>query len=226
MNDSKNNHAEGDVDKIVKEQFFPGDQTGRICLEVGAARPDYLSIGALFRSLGWRVLSIEPNPEFYILHKKMGHEVFEYACGDHDEDNVDFYVVDLHGDKYLDGEVSFESFSSLGIKKSYSTLREDLDTKKIKVNLRKLDTILKTHSPEIDHIDLLSVDVEGWEIEVMRGLSVRKYKPQVAIIENLFNEQEYSRYMKNIGYTLWRQIPPNDVYIREGFVDRIKGKLL
>lgn len=212
--------AEGDVDRIIHKRFFAGRDSGRVFVDVGAARPDYLSISALFRSLGWRIIAIEPNPAFCELHKKKGYEVLQYACGDSDEDNVDFMVVDSHGDEYEKGQVSYESFSSLGIKDSYQALKKDLDTKTIKVNLRRLDTILETHAPEINHIDILSVDVEGWELEVLGGLSIEKYKPQVMVIENLLNEKKYREYMKAISYILWRYIPPNDVYIRK---DQLKG---
>ena len=97
MNDSPN-RAEGDVDRIVHQRFFsPGVSAGRVFVDVGAARPDFLSIGAYYRSLGWRVIGIEANPEFCKLHRDRGHEIYQYACGQHDEDDVDFTVVDSHG---------------------------------------------------------------------------------------------------------------------------------
>jgi len=141
-----------------------------------------------------------------------------YACGDRDEDNVDFFVVDSHGAQYANGCVSYESFSSLFIKDSYAALNDNLDIKQIQVNLRRLDTILKTHAPDIDRIDILSIDVEGWELEVLSGLDISRYRPRVMIIENLFNSEEYRSYMKSVGYSLWKCIPPNDIYVRNKFV--------
>jgi len=207
------NTAEGNVDRIVRDRFFPGNSSGRVCVEVGAARPDYLSVSAFFRAMGWRIVAVEPNPAFCELYKEKGYEVLQYACGDHDADNVDFTVVDSHATSYRNGKVSYESFSSLGVKDSYRTLQGDLDTKTIQVNLRRLDTILETHAPDIDRIDILSVDVEGWELEVLRGLDMGKYRPRVMIIENLFNGTDYRVFMKNINYILWNRLPPNDVYV-------------
>ncbi|HTE96040.1 MAG TPA: FkbM family methyltransferase, partial [Bradyrhizobium sp.] len=100
-------------------------------------------------------------------------------------------------------------------------LKNNLDTKTIKVNLRRLDTILKSHASGVDRIDILSVDVEGWELEVLDGLSMPRYRPRVMIIENLFDDEKYRSYMKNINYVLWRTIPPNEVYVSEDF--RISG---
>jgi len=207
------NRSEGDVDRKVMEKFFPGVTSG-VFVDVGAANPDYLSISALYRKIGWNVLAIEPNPKFCEMYRQKGFTVFPYACGDHDEDDVEFCLVDSHGAAYENGQVSYESFSSLSIKDSYRALKPDLDISKIRVQLRRLDTILQTEAPELTHIDVLSVDTEGWELEVMRGLNLRKYQPRVVILENLLNSREYHTFMRQNGYYLWQALPPNDVYVR------------
>jgi len=213
-NPNRKNEAEGNVDRIIQQKFFPKSDTDHIFVEVGAARPDYLSISALYRSIGWRIIAIEPNPEFCALHRAKGYEILQYACGDADKDDVDFFVVNSHGAQYINGEVSYESFSSLGIKNSYAVLKSDLDTKKIKVSMRRLDTILKTHASDIQRIDILSVDVEGWELEVLSGLDMKAiYRPRIMIIENIFNEKKYRTYMKNNDYILWKRVAPNDIYV-------------
>ena len=214
--------AEGGVDVIVKKRFFPESGAGNVFVEVGAARPDYLSTSALFRELNWKIIAIEPNPDFCELHKARGHEILQYACGTRDEDDVDFYVIDSHGADYLGGNVSFESFSSLGVKAPYASLKSDLDQKKIKVKQRRLDTILRTHAPEVSCIDIVSVDVEGWELEVLGGLDMQKFRPKVMIVENLFNAKDYRTRIKAYGYVLWKNIYPNDVYVR---LDLIPGYL-
>ncbi|MGH8710781.1 MAG: hypothetical protein ACREVA_05640, partial [Burkholderiales bacterium] len=66
----------------------------------------------------------------------------------------------------------------------------------------------------------------GWELEVLRGLSTEKYRPQVMVIENLFNAREYRDYMKPIGYILWRRVRPNDVYVRSELINRIERYFL
>lgn len=205
--------AEGDVDKKVRARFFPAQDSG-VLVEVGSAHPEYLSVSALYRDLGWNVVAIEPNPKFCELHRAQGHEVLEYACGDHDEDDVDFSIVDSHGAAYRGGHVSYEAFSSLGIKDSYAGLIDsDVNINTIKVKLRRLDTLLREYAPGVERIDILALDVEGWELEVVDGLDMAKFKPRVLIIENLFAERRYRTYMQSKGYELWRHIEPNDVYV-------------
>ena len=213
------NRAEGDIDRRIAERLFKG--RAGVFVEVGAARPDYLSVSAHFRTLGWRVVAIEPIPEFCELQRAAGNEVLQYACGEEDRDDVDFTVVDSHGSEYEGGQVSYESFSSLGIKPNYRTLKPALDTKIIKVRLRRLDTILREHAPDIGQIDVLAIDVEGWELEVLNGLDFVRHRPRVMVIENLFTDMHYEEYCDARGYDLWHYSPPNDVYVDRAFIKSV-----
>lgn len=205
--------AEDDVDREVWERFFPGQASG-VLVEVGAAHPEYLSMSASYRELGWNVIAVEPNPEFCRLHRAQGHDVLEYACGDRDEDDVEFSVATSHGASYRGGQVSYEAFSSLQIKDPYARLLdENVSIKKIKVRLRRLDTLLREHAPSVEHIDIVAVDTEGWELEVIAGLDLSRYRPRVLIIENLFADRRYRKYMRSKGYELWKYVEPNDIYI-------------
>lgn len=211
--------AEGNVDRIVHERFFPAANYVGVFVDVGAARPDYLSISAYYRNLGWRVIAIEPNPEFYEMHRLRGHEVYPFACGDRNEDDVDFVLVNSHGTKYNDGEVSFESFSSLAIKDSYAALKPDLDTTTIKTKLRRLSTLFQQDIPDVNQIDILSADVEGWELEVLAGLDPSSPRPRVMIIENLFDDEGYRSFLEKRDYLLWKKIAPNEIYVDRRFLN-------
>ncbi len=211
-------YGEKNVDECIRNAFFPDYSYRGVFVEVGAAGPEFLSMSMHFRENAWRVISIEPNPEFCKLHREKGYEILQYACGDHDEDDVAFFVVDSQGADYHGGKVSYESFSSLGLKSSYAGLKKDINQQKIIVQLRRLDTILETHAPDVKQIDLLSVDVEGWELEVIDGLNTEKYRPRLMIIENLFNSNKYLSNMRARGYLLWKSASPTDVYIRKSEV--------
>jgi FkbM family methyltransferase len=50
--------------------------------------------------------------------------------------------------------------------------------RRIKVNVRRLDTLLAEHAPHVRQLDIVS-DVEGWELEVLDGLSFERYRPTV-----------------------------------------------
>ena len=187
-------HAEHDVDLIVREGFFPEGEPG-VVVDVGAARPDFLSNSSHYRPLGWRVIAIEPNPAYAARYQECGFDILQYAVGDEDRDGVEFSVVDSYGADYEGGNLSFESFSSLGVKDSYGGGR-GLDIRPIRVKLRRLNTILLEHAPDVAEIDIVSVDVEGWELEALSGLDFTRYRPKVLIVENLFFELSYITAMR------------------------------
>jgi FkbM family methyltransferase len=208
--------AERNVDQIVLSTFFRSAPSG-ICLDVGAAGPEYLSIGNGFRKKGWRVISVEPNPAFAQMHRDAGNEVIEVAAGSEDRDDVDFTVFDFNGAPYEGGGVTFESFSSLGTKPEYAASLAVQPVKPgvrtIKVKMRRLDTILRGLVAEGQCIDVLSIDVEGWELEALSGLDFDRYRPRALIVENNYDSPDYTEFMNERGYTLWHILPPNYVYV-------------
>lgn len=212
--------AESDIDLTVRGLFFPNGPVDGVVVDVGAARPSYLSNSESFRTLGWKVIAIEPNPAFCDEHRAAGHEVLQYACSDQDMDDAPFTLVNLNNVGYRGGNVSFESFSSLGIPENLSRTFEDIKTRTsaqkttILVKVRRLDRILAEHAPEVREIDLLMADVEGWELTVLRGLSMDRYKPKVVILENLFDDEGFRSFMAERGYWVSGKVDYNEVYVR------------
>jgi FkbM family methyltransferase len=205
--------GEGRLDVIVHDRFLQ-DVSAGVFVDVGAARPGFLSMSAYYRALGWRVIAIEPNPVFCQEHRKAGLEVLEFACADRDANDVPFEIVDSHGAPYASGAVSFESFSALRVKDAYrASATGDLDVQVIRVNVRRLDTLLAEYAPDIDRVHAVSIDVEGWELDVLRGFSLERYRPRVLIVENVFADDGYRQALKSRGYRLWRHVAPNDVYV-------------
>jgi FkbM family methyltransferase len=201
-------YAEDKTDKFLRKTFFKHVERG-VMVEVGAAGPTYLSMSRHFRESGWRVVAIEPNPYFIAQHEKEGFTVLPFACGERDEDNVDFEVVHQPA-AYGGGTVSYESFSSLGIPDSYRKANPGITSRIIKVNVRRLDSLLTQEA--VDRVDLLSIDVEGWEVQVLNGFSLEKFKP-VVVMENFVRDPNYATYMERRGYRLYADRFPNQIYV-------------
>ena len=66
----------------------------------------------------------------------------------------------------------------------------------------------------IDSIDLACIDVEGWEIEVLDGFDLDKYKPHVIVLENYTSNPEYGKYMTSRNYTFHTRLYHNEIYVR------------
>jgi hypothetical protein len=58
----------------------------------------------------------------------------------------------------------------------------------------------------------VSIDVEGWELEVMQGFDTNKYNPEIVLLENLDHLTSYHNYMMNIGYRLAGILQQNEIF--------------
>lgn len=200
--------AEHKEDQFLRSKYFPDYGYKGTLIEVGGATPEFISVSRHFTLNGWRTVIVEPNPTFAKQHRDIGNEIYEYAASETDQDDVDFTIVHITG-----GGVTDHAFSSLKIKESYQSISKGwvnkLNKTQIKVKQRRLDTIIK--EANIEQIDILSVDTEGWELEVMNGLSL--LKPKVIMLENIFNENSYREYMTNRGYKFETRIGDSDIYL-------------
>lgn len=61
----------------------------------------------------------------------------------------------------------------------------------------------------------MSIDVEGWEIEVMRGLDTNNINCRLIVVENYLNDSSYKEYFESIGYILSDVISYNHIYLKQ-----------
>ena len=204
----KHTYAEFETDKIIREKYFPN--FAGTMVEVGCADPELYSMSMLFRQNNWRCIGVEPNPFFAEKHRALNHEIYEYAVDTKNKKNVDFYVVN---DYEANSKFTFESFSSLGIDKGYIDKDGNpSNVEIIKVECKTLNSILEI--AEVDKIDFLSIDTEGWELDVMKSFSTAKYSPKVILLENYLHSERYTEYMNRIGYQLDMKVEYNYIYTK------------
>src|SRR5207249_8921161 len=97
-----------------------------------------------------------------------------------------------------------------------STLQQQRDTHGTnfvgteKVKVTTLNKVLETAG--VSRIDFLSLDVEGHEIEVMRGLDFKKFQPALILIEDGFRDMERHRYLRQHGYKIVKRTSLNNWY--------------
>ena len=133
---------------------------------------------------------VEPNSTFYSsIEVNRSAQLFKCAAGSKNGDEIVF-----HGT--LDGEYSYveNEFVGLGVKRAPM-----FDSK---VPMVSLNSILCQASAPLK-IDFLSIDVEGYEIEVLDGIDFSKWKFQVICIEHNYNQAKRLRIhtiLKEQGY--------------------------
>ena len=96
---------------------------------------------------------------------------------------------------------------------------------KRQVDIVPLDSILKQHHLD-GPMDFISIDVEGAELDVLKGFDIDRYKPRVVVIEtnNELSEKEINNYLRSKGYTLARKTRANSFYVAtESDVEKFNG---
>jgi FkbM family methyltransferase len=85
----------------------------------------------------------------------------------------------------------------------------------IDVACERLDVLLREHG--FAAVDLLSVDVEGAELEVLDSFDLRRLRPTVVCIENNYRDRAIWRAMARAGYRPYARIRQDEIYLARGF---------
>ncbi len=215
------------TEEILK--YFPEGYKGTI-IEIGAGFPKLGNPIFGLREKGWDIISIEPNPVFCAEYKALNYPILRYACYSSDAGDTDFMVtpngisasmlvikgVESVVKPDLTGEYNIYTAKGNGLSESFDWefFPKNGNTKTIKVEALTLDTILKRHHPDLKEIDAIIIDVEGFELDVFKGIRFDKLKPKLLIAENIPSNPEYYEYMDRQGYVADKRLDINDFYIR------------
>lgn len=138
--------------------------------DVGANDGAFNSNTLLLEQRGWLVLCIEPNPLLEPMGRMIRKLWRQVACGAVDEPVREFIAM---------GDAPWASYSALakppfGVKAA--------GEQRMDVQVLRLDRVLEEAG--FPRLDLLTVDVEGWESEVMAGFTIERWKPQIIVLES------------------------------------------
>ena len=155
-----------------------GKKSKGMVVEVGAFDGQHLSNSKSLEMLGWQALNIEPSPViFECLKENRPHSVNlnMAVVGDDTIKEIDFYAEEL-------GVLSGCTVDEDDLKRRYNNRGITYKApEKIKVAAQTLNQILEDH--RIKKVDVMSIDVEGFELEVLRGLDLEKNNINLLIIE-------------------------------------------
>tara|TARA_R110000824_G_scaffold188312_3_gene369641 strand:- start:32 stop:676 length:645 start_codon:yes stop_codon:yes gene_type:complete len=197
------------TDSLV-ELYFLGKTQGT-CVEVGAANGHRGSNTLYFEKMGWRTLCIEPNPKYFKLVEETRKEAVQYACGSANMESVPFTVFDI-GQRNIMSSVS-------GLKPDQRLVQEHLDKKlineqyQVNVEVRTLNDILQEANFD-KKIDFISIDTEGTELDVLKGLDLNQWDISLLLVENNYNDPDIEQYLNEFGYIKDARWKINDFYIK------------
>jgi FkbM family methyltransferase len=200
-------YSQSNQDKYIFEHFFPDKKEG-FFVEIGAFDGVKYSNTYFFEQLGWHGICIEPVPWIYERLKTNRSCTCINGCITNISGTADFLIVDgpsimLSGlmDKYDPRHlerIEFELASLGGAKKI------------IKIPCYTLNEIL--HKYGISHIDLLSIDVEGGELDILRSINFENVSVDVIVVENNYNDLAFRSFLKIKGYDFIIKLDGDEIF--------------
>jgi FkbM family methyltransferase len=72
-------------------------------------------------------------------------------------------------------------------------------------------------------IDMVSLDLEGFELNALKGFDLQRFRPRLLVIEVKSGEQagNLDQYLKTHGYHLGRRVGENNFYVRQEDLNRL-----
>jgi FkbM family methyltransferase len=183
---------------LLLDKIFSG-QTKGFYVDVGAHHPSRFSNTRRLHERGWRGINIDPSPAAKTafdaarpvdinLQLAIDETPGERTWFEIDEPAVSTLSRELAAERAHDGR--------------WTQQRESL------VPARPLRDVLHEHVPKGVHIDLLNIDVEGWEMPVLRSNDWDLFPPRVVMIESraeawpdALTSSEY-QFLRERGYEL------------------------
>jgi len=197
---------------------YPGKWTW---LDIGAHNPISLSNTALFYSQGRRGINIEANPiliqEFY--RKRKRDINLNVAIADK-SGTMDFYVMDI------------PTLSTLSSEEAHRY--EKIGHKIIKIIPVKTMTVTEIIDKFCDGAfpDFLSLDAEGYDLDILKTIDYEKSSPKIICVENIpyqtslknyfdsMQVNELSKFLVSKNYSIIAFTLINAIFVRNDFIER------
>jgi len=129
----------------------------------------------------WKGIMVEPLPLFEkCKNNRKRATVFNYACVPIGFDSKTVTLIDNNAMSFVKNGISNqEEWIEKGEAVAFRKHRE------VTVEAKTLTEIIDQYfkSNEKREIDLLCIDVEGFELQVLQGLDLKKYSPQYILVE-------------------------------------------
>jgi FkbM family methyltransferase len=181
--------------------------TAKFLIDVGANDGFYGSNSYPFVARGWQCLLIEPHPAVFKKLTKL-HEnrqnvtCLNLACGENNEQKPLFIGVD--GDEGTLATLSTDDNEHM---------RTCRTSESVMVQVKTLSRVLEeAKAPR--NPGILSIDTEGYDLQVLKGLDFKTWRPEVIITEDYYDDDEKLALLKRNGYEFRFQAGNNKIFAK------------
>ena len=195
----KKSYSGGAQDLIIN--YFFKDKKKGFYIDVGCYHPYNGNNTKLLYDKGWSGINIDLD--FHTI------DFFNFVRKR--DENINIAISDEEGEKDL---YFFHNRSAIN---SLSKIRKENAKEIRKIKTKTLNSVLESSKFKNEKINLLSIDVEGHELEVIKSLNLKKYTPEMIVVEFIeTNLKNLEFHNQNINYVLnsavYKYLVENDYY--------------
>lgn len=179
-------YGQNNQDNYLYLNFFKNKKNG-FFIDVGANDGLQLSNTLFFEQfLGWTGICIEPLPETFLkLQQNRPNCINLNVAIDETEQTMDFLANTGYNEMLSGLYKHYYEQHKQRISKENNEFHSS--SKMIKVDTLRLESILD--AIEINHVDLLKIDVEGAEMSVLKSINFDKVTIDVILVECNYHQQ-------------------------------------
>ena len=198
-------------DKILKHLFDNIGKLGISYLDIGANHPIMNNNTYLFYRRGGHGVCVEPNPELCktIQKARPRDKCLNIGVSANEDSVAEFYSMNPHTLSTFSKEdaIALDEIGKFKIKKV------------LKIPVKNINNIIRENF--IKPIDLVSIDVEGWNTEIIQSFDFAKNRPFCFCVETLtfsqFNNPEklveIFKIFQNNGYKQYADTYLNTIFV-------------
>jgi FkbM family methyltransferase len=196
----KNSFSQDGEDLIIDE-LLNYKKNGNY-IDVGANDVEKFSNTKRFYNKGWRGINIEPDYNNYLKFVQKRPEDINLNLGIGSKKSfMKFYIFDTDTLSTF-SENSVEKYKTLGFK---VVEEKDIEV----VTLEEVVSKYLGGNP----IDFISIDTEGYDLEVLKSNNWEKYRPKLICIENFEeNEEDIKKFLEDNMYQKVKSTKINSIY--------------
>jgi len=194
---------------IILLRIFEEEPPG-FYVDVGAHHPVRFSNTWALYQRGWRGINIDPNPAAIRLFERLRPRDINLTLGIAEEaKSLHYFQFNDSALNTYDAELAAQRQARDGYRLLKTTMEK----------VARLDCVLAEHLPAGQSIDVLSVDVEGLDLKVIRSNDWTRFRPSCLLMEALhttlssLTEHEAHRYVTALGYDLFAKTVNTLIYL-------------
>ncbi|MDR3491373.1 MAG: FkbM family methyltransferase [Gammaproteobacteria bacterium] len=185
-------------------------------VDVGAHHPYRFSNTCLFYKQGWHGINIDAMPGSMTAFNKQRPKDINLECGIGQKvETLKFFVFN---------EPALNTFNESLAKSRCNDVWQIKET--VDVDVLPLSEILKKYVPKGQRIDFLSVDVEGFDLDVLQSNNWQEYRPLVVLVETLglsfedLASDPVTEYLRSLGYIVYSKTVNTTFFVDKIFMQQ------